>query len=88
VQEDFPVTTNATKRQTTFSQAPSGRNGFRFGLLTLGLLIFGAILFLCARWFFLAPPALQPGDLLLLEPESIVRVEAAAKAGDILHVRV
>ena len=78
------MTTNATKRQPSFSQAPSGRNGVRLGLLTLGLLLFGAIFFLCARWWFLAPPALQPGDLLLLEPESIVRVEAAARAGDIL----
>ena len=42
------------------------------------------LLFLFARWWFFSPPTLQPGDLLLLEPESIVRVEAAARAGDIL----
>ena len=75
---------DATKRQTSFTQAGLGRNGFRFTLLTLGLPVLVVLLFLCARWWLFAPPVLQPGDLLLLEPESIVRVEAAAKAGDIL----
>lgn len=75
---------DATKRQTTFSQAGLGRNGFRFTLLTLGLLVLMVLLFLIVRWWSISPPPLQPGDLLLLEPESIVRVEAAAQAGDIL----
>jgi len=53
-------------------------------LLALALVVVIAVLFLFARWHLLAPPTLQPGDLLLLEPESIGRVEAAAKAGDIV----
>jgi TPR repeat protein len=75
---------DATKRQTSFSPAGFGRNRFRFALLTFGLLVFVAILYLCARSWFFAPPALRPNDLLLLEPESVARVEAAARAGDIV----
>ena len=78
------MTTDATKPQTSFSLAGFGRNRLRFALVTLGLPVFVAILYLCARSWLFAPPALRPNDLLLLEPESVVRVEAAAKAGDIL----
>jgi TPR repeat protein len=84
MQEDFPVTTAATKPQTSFSLAGFSGNRFRFALVTFGVLVFVAILFLCARSWLFAPPALQPNDLLLLEPESIARVEAAATAGDIV----
>jgi TPR repeat protein len=78
------VTINATKPQTSFSLARFRRNPFRFALLTLGLLVFVALLYLCARSWLFAPPTLRPNDLLLLEPESIARVEAAARAGDIV----
>ena len=78
------MTADATTRQKAASQTGSRRVSFRFILLIVGLLVFVALLLLCGRWLLFAPPALQPGDLLLLEPESIVRVETAAKAGDIV----
>jgi TPR repeat protein len=84
MREDRPVTTGGTKPQTSFSLAGFGRNRFRFALLTLALLGFVAILYLCARSGLFAPPTLRPGDLLLLEPESVARVEAAARVGDIV----
>jgi TPR repeat protein len=83
MREAFPVTTDATKRHLGFFPAGSSRIWFRFGLLTVGLLVLAAVIYLCAqRWFF--APELQAGDLLLLTPESSGRVEAAATAGDIL----
>ncbi len=78
------MTTSATKPEKSFVETKPSRRLVRFGLFTLGLLVSAVIVLFCARWFFFAPPTLQPGDLLLLEPESIARVEAAAKAGDIL----
>ena len=78
------MTTDGTKPRTSFSLAGFDRNRFRYALLALGLLVFVAILYLCARSWLFAPPALRPNDLLLLEPESVARVETAARAGDIV----
>lgn len=78
------MTTDAIKWQFNFFQARAARRWFRYVLLLIVMLAIVAVLYLCARGWFSAPPALQPGDLLLLEPESIARVEAAARAGDVL----
>lgn len=78
------MTANSAKPESSITQTQSNRKGLRSGWLALGLLVFGGMLFFHARWLLVAPPVLQPEDLLLLERESFVRVEAAAKAGDIL----
>ena len=78
------MTTKVSKPGITLPSTRSRRNWFLFALITFGLLLSAVVLVLYGRSWFFAPPTLQPGDLLLLEPESIARVEAVAKAGDIL----
>ena len=73
--------TDATKRRTSLTPWGAGRNWFRFTLFVVGLL---AALFVCVGWWSPAPAAAQIGDLRLLKPESIARIQAAAKAGDIV----
>jgi hypothetical protein len=83
MQEDFPVTTDAGMRQTGSKLPQSRAKRFRLLLLIIVLFVIVVSMFVFGRSVF-APPALQPGDLLLLAPESIARVEAVAKSGDIV----
>jgi TPR repeat protein len=84
MQDGFPVTTGAAKRQLSLTPAQLHRNWLRFALLAVAALVLLGIVFFCARWWFAAAPPLQAHDLLLLTPDAVTRVEAAAKAGDIL----
>lgn len=71
--------------QKESAKAGFGRGCPRVRLRTIvtGLLSVVAVLLLGAAWWLARPPTLESVDLLLLTPESVGKVEAAAKAGDI-----
>jgi TPR repeat protein len=83
MQEDFAMTTDAKARKDNSKEAGARSKGFRLVLLITVLFLIAVSMFVFGRSIF-SPPKLQPEDVFLLAPESIARVEAAAKGGDIV----